>query len=962
MTESSTSTSATTINNSRAAELLDFIGNQIKLETDLQSPNLSVTMVNDQQQQQQQPMIMTNLAQQQQQQSCGQAVDQIIIPSVEQTITTPPPTATTTMITNNDQLNNNSKELNDNNDLNELSSSEKSIPNLVCNENNNNNLLTTATNLPLATNLPSNNLALNSSIIVPVENNQTLQSTINHQTNENTLIMDMNLSHHNHHHNPHTGHRTGHHPHPHHHLEFIDHHLQSTTTSLSSSTATQQSTAAAATVVDSNETNQSIQQQQITNGTNIQQQQQHNLYSMLSSTTPSASSTSSTQSASSSPTIIDPTATASSTTIMSFISNQNIMAPCIEQVSLTPSPSSISSSSSSSSANTLSSTSSSPSCSGGGGSISSNIIKQEELLDTLLLRGCNPLNVNQQSTNQQTVQIDQQQQCTSSVSSMGANLISDQQQQQLQYLNGTHFGAQLLGTNNTNATVQQSESFLQPDFNNQSNVSMQIVTGNQSSSSSSFVSSIDHPMINIKNENDSNLSPPQQQQQQTNSLVTNNNQITNNTTIDTTSLLPEISLQDLNKQLNAIVTQQSVAVVGGCPVPTQQPTTSSSIIEPATQSNIATNITMAMEGVLDGTYSSSSPSLTSTSTTNNFLVSNTNDNTNTNSPLIDQIMNTLNQTVTTTNVQSNPNQSIDSFMQTIPISSTNQDPLAITLACQSGNQQPSTIPCPMMTNDDCPPPPPLTTIHHQTQSAMTITEPNIVVTTTSCINPETLNILEQQQVANQMLNNNNNNIIAVNAIGNQLQNIAMSVDPTPTLSSNSTIINTNQISSPPLSSSTTKVDMLIGSGNLASYCHQDLTSTTSTTNNLSPQQQQLNNPESVNQLQQQQQVFGMTIMSNSTETANKSNELILPTPTSMITNQNQPPLMDHSLSNICTSTIISNNNNDTVLSATTSSSSTTTTTTNEQNDLMTSAQSNICPMSKMSDAELIVFIDPKTFD
>ncbi|KAH9527418.1 hypothetical protein DERF_001432 [Dermatophagoides farinae] len=85
---------------------------------------------------------------------------------------------------------------------------------------------------------------------------------------------------------------------------------------------------------------------------------------------------------------------------------------------------------------------------------------------------------------------------------------------------------------------------------------------------------------------------------------------------------------------------------------------------------------------------------------------------------------------------------------------------------------------------------------------------------------------------------------------------------------------------------------------------------------------------------------------NLVQETHKQNELMLPAPTSMITNQNQPPMA--SLSTV-TSTNNSNNNNGTVL------------TTTEPNDL-TSAQSNICPMSKMSDAELIVFIDPAAFD
>nr|XP_046910717.1 mucin-5AC-like [Dermatophagoides farinae] len=682
---------------------------------------------------------------------------------------------------------------------------------------------------------------------------------------------------------------------------------------------------------------------------------------------------------------------------MSFLSNQNnVMTPT--DASLT-SPSSTNTLSSSPTASITSSSSSS--------TCSVSIVKQEELVENLI-RGCTGnTNLNTINTNTQSTPSGQIDQCTSAA--MGTNIVSDQQLQYLNHqalLNQTSING---NGNNGNGNVhftqssltQQPEnispslqSILQPatDLTNTGNVSMQVVTQvpithsiQQQSTASAFVPSIDHPMTNIKNENDSNLSPPQ----------LTPNPVSATTTSIKESPLPEISLQDLNKQLNAIA------------IPVVRPVQMNTVPQTATQTNIATNMTMAMEGVLDGSYPSNKitnettanqlPPLlintnhtsmltetnanpgngsvtiinqqqsivgtdstgllnqasnplsnglglsssdfqmlnlqTTQTTSNDFMVSATNNN----PPMMDTIMSTLNQansntanvTVTTTN----PTTTIDSFMQTLPVS--NADNLA-TLGNPSQPNQPKIteqLPCSMMTND-CPP-------LIQTSSTMTISEPLVATSNQlTAVNQQALNVLEQQvanqnhQLQQEILDSLNqmNNTGAVN--GNQLQNIAMAVDPTPSSSSSNSTIVTNQTSPPQVG--------ILGSGKLASYCHQenkvDLTSINQT-NSLS---QEMNSAATTNQ----QQVFMRTMSTNLVQETHKQNELMLPAPTSMITNQNQPPMA--SLSTV-TSTNNSNNNNGTVL------------TTTEPNDL-TSAQSNICPMSKMSDAELIVFIDPAAFD
>ncbi|OTF71430.1 hypothetical protein BLA29_001439 [Euroglyphus maynei] len=363
-------------------------------------------------------------------------------------------------------------------------------------------------------------------------------------------------------------------------------------------------------------------------------------------------------------------------------------------------------------------------------------------------------------------------------------------------------------------------------------------------------------MTNIKNENDLNLS--------TNQSVT--------TTSIEGAPLPEISLQDLNKQLNAIAQPVVCPIVSTVsPPPHPPPPLAQSIIQTSTQSNIATNLTMAMEGVLDGSYSTLNK-LSNDTTANQLaplminanhtsMLAETNANSgsdsvtlinpqqsigllnptsnglelassdfqmlnipnttptrtddfmrnNNNSPIIDQIMSTLNQTNSTASVtvtNTNPTATMDSFMQ----------------ACPNGNgqsDQPTRteqLSCPMMTND-------CTNTLIQTPSTMTMAESLV----TNHVTPVNQNVLERQEILDSLNPMNNNG--AVDAIGNQLQNIAMAVDPTPSSSN----INNNQINT--------------------SYCHQenkfDLTSIANTTNTLS---QQLNSLET-----NQQQVFITTI-------------------------------------------------------------------------------------------------------
>lgn len=489
-------------------------------------------------------------------------------------------------------------------------------------------------------------------------------------------------------------------------------------------------------------------------------------------------------------------------------------------------------------------------------------------------------------------------------------------------------------------------------FGNDSNMQTVQIVGHQNTS---FPMTTDLPMT-IKSEND-DTSPAQQ-------LSNNPNPI---------NPLPEISLQDINKQLNSLQSQTVLTV--------------------SNQSNNANGV-VPMEGLINGGFTAKTnpnqidptnqipslvdhPMITTINASNDLsapmtssIIQNHPSNSATIATLIDQqqqqqqqslssgsdfqminivpraqefIANDSIMSTTSNNVVGSNQQSpmIDSYMQPI-LSQTTEN-----LLSQSNH---GSISCDLMTND-------LNPLIANSTVTVTMTEVQGQQSQQSNSQLTAIQKADQQQQMRQnfidSLNQMNNNV-NMSCTPNTQASMAMAIDPTPQQSSPS--INLSHSSPPTTHQSTINIDQLNRSfcqDNPSTILQQNIQEVANhaflasmTMNVVSPSGhdkmdiqttiQPILNETSMAQSPQSQSL-PMQI-ANDTASNASSVQISVPVPA-------QPSLSSSTPSSMLTTSAFNSDAQQSVLG-------------NE----MTSAQSNINPMSKMSEAELMVLINPAAFE
>lgn len=376
-----------------------------------------------------------------------------------------------------------------------------------------------------------------------------------------------------------------------------------------------------------------------------------------------------------------------------------------------------------------------------------------------------------------------------------------------------------------------------------------------------------------------------------------------------TEPFPEISLQDINKQLNSMPNNNSIMVMENVlnSYSTNKPntTTESSQITPMAHHQIMQVINNGNNdnnanntGVTLMDQQSSTP-IIETSVPNTMLANTDYQMMNiaptqtefmatNNATMLNTIMNGL--TNNNNQLSSNTSSTIDTFM---PAITTNSE--GFVGNGQNQSTMTGQLSCPMMT----------------TECNSLINNGPVTVTMTEVAPNPTLNTLEQ---VNQNQIQQNILIDRINNAEMNQTNIPMAVDITPTIASPTT--------------QTVRMD------ELGSFCQENKVELATMPNNISPE----------TAVQTPSQVFLSSMSTLTVPTETVKSELQQPVPTPMQTNQNADPTV---VASVVTTSIptIAPNTNTAVL-------------TNE----LTSAQSNINPMAKMSEAELFVFINPAAFD
>lgn len=359
-----------------------------------------------------------------------------------------------------------------------------------------------------------------------------------------------------------------------------------------------------------------------------------------------------------------------------------------------------------------------------------------------------------------------------------------------------------------------------------------------------------------------------------------------------TEPFPEISLQDINKQLNSMPNNNSIMVTAEsnqiAPMGHHQ---IMQVINNGNNDNNANNTGVTLMDQQSSTtiIETNAPNtmiantdyqmMNIAPTQNEFMATN-------NATMINTIMNGLanNNNQLTNNASS----TISTFM---PAITTNSDGFVATT--QNQPTMTGQLACSMMTTE-CNP---------------LINNGPVTVTMTDVASNSTLNALEQ---VNQNQIQQNILIDRINNADINQTNIPMAVDITPTIASPST--------------QSVRMD------ELAPFCPENKVELAAMSTNIP----------SESTVQTSSQVFLSSMPTLAVPAETVKQELQQPVPTPMQTNQNTDPTVVSPVTSIPT---LAPNANTAVL-------------TNE----LTSAQSNINPMAKMSEAELFVFINPAAFD